>query len=157
MKAIQSKHAVTLKSEPNSPSPGYPAQQLKSSPVTPIHPGGFAQRSAFSGYVQTGYSGHQLGSNMQGSGLGVNKLLAETEEAQRAGKEEKKGSQKAKKRYECDVPGCNKSFFQKTHLDIHSRAHTGDKPFVGLPAISLLSDLLKYRNFSIVRSADRFH
>jgi hypothetical protein len=57
--------------------------------------------------------------------------LAEDEDSpSRGGKEEKKtGSQKAKKRYECDVPGCNKSFFQKTHLDIHSRAHTGDKPF----------------------------
>lgn len=28
--------------------------------------------------------------------------------------------------------GCNKSFYQKTHLDIHVRAHTGDKPFVSL-------------------------
>ncbi|KAA8913157.1 hypothetical protein FN846DRAFT_772524 [Sphaerosporella brunnea] len=36
---------------------------------------------------------------------------------------------KQKKRYECMLPGCGKSFFQKTHLDIHSRAHTGDKPF----------------------------
>ena len=77
-----------------------------------------------------------------GSGLGVPKLLAEDEDSPaRGGKEEKKsGSQKAKKRYECDVPGCNKSFFQKTHLDIHSRAHTGDKPFVGSPVFfSLLS------------------
>ncbi|OAG16719.1 hypothetical protein CC77DRAFT_901021, partial [Alternaria alternata] len=24
---------------------------------------------------------------------------------------------------------CNKSFYQKTHLDIHIRAHAGDKPF----------------------------
>jgi hypothetical protein len=40
-----------------------------------------------------------------------------------------KKSLKHKKRYECDVPGCNKSFLQKTHLDIHSRAHTGDRPF----------------------------
>ena len=64
--------------------------------------------------------------------------MAEDEDSPaRGGKEEKKsGSQKAKKRYECDVPGCNKSFFQKTHLDIHSRAHTGDKPFVGSPVFS---------------------
>ena len=38
---------------------------------------------------------------------------------------------KAKKRYECDQPGCEKEFFQKTHLEIHMRAHTGVKPFVG--------------------------
>lgn len=45
----------------------------------------------------------------------------------------KKPSEKGKKRYECDMPGCNKSFYQKTHLDIHRRAHTGFKPFVGPP------------------------
>ena len=28
------------------------------------------------------------------------------------------------------MPGCNKSFYQKTHLEIHVRAHTGAKPFV---------------------------
>jgi len=30
------------------------------------------------------------------------------------------------------MPDCNKSFFQKTHLEIHIRAHTGAKPFVSL-------------------------
>ncbi|KAI9731810.1 MAG: hypothetical protein M1818_007675 [Claussenomyces sp. TS43310] len=34
-----------------------------------------------------------------------------------------------KKRYECNVPGCDKSFYQKTHLKIHHRAHTGAKPY----------------------------
>ncbi|KAF2720565.1 hypothetical protein K431DRAFT_226143 [Polychaeton citri CBS 116435] len=37
---------------------------------------------------------------------------------------------KAKKRYHCEVPGCGKAFYQKTHLEIHTRAHTGVKPFV---------------------------
>ncbi|KAL1626658.1 DNA-binding transcription factor [Diplodia seriata] len=45
-------------------------------------------------------------------------------------KPQKKAGEKGKKRYECDMPGCNKSFYQKTHLDIHRRAHTGFKPFV---------------------------
>jgi len=40
------------------------------------------------------------------------------------------GRNKARKRYHCSVPGCNKSFYQKTHLEIHTRAHTGVKPFV---------------------------
>ncbi|CCX11328.1 Similar to Asparagine-rich zinc finger protein AZF1; acc. no. P41696 [Pyronema omphalodes CBS 100304] len=44
-------------------------------------------------------------------------------------KEPEKKSPKQRKRYECTVPGCAKAFFQRTHLDIHSRAHTGDKPF----------------------------
>jgi hypothetical protein len=35
-----------------------------------------------------------------------------------------------KRKYNCSLPGCGKSFAQKTHLDIHIRAHTGDKPFV---------------------------
>lgn len=35
-----------------------------------------------------------------------------------------------KRKYKCHVPDCGKSFAQKTHLDIHARAHTGDKPFV---------------------------
>lgn len=34
------------------------------------------------------------------------------------------------KRYVCNGPSCNKSFTQKTHLDIHRRTHTGDKPYV---------------------------
>lgn len=41
-----------------------------------------------------------------------------------------KGS--SKKKYECVVKGCDKSFFQKTHLEIHARAHTGVKPYVSI-------------------------
>jgi uncharacterized Zn-finger protein len=37
---------------------------------------------------------------------------------------------KVKKRYRCDVVGCGKAFYQKTHLEIHTRAHTGIKPFL---------------------------
>ncbi|KAF4980192.1 hypothetical protein FZEAL_3745 [Fusarium zealandicum] len=35
-----------------------------------------------------------------------------------------------RKRYVCNGPNCNKSFTQKTHLDIHRRTHTGDKPYI---------------------------
>ena len=35
-----------------------------------------------------------------------------------------------RKRHRCEVPGCHKIFTQKTHLDIHRRAHTGDRPYV---------------------------
>ncbi|KIW09299.1 uncharacterized protein PV09_00215 [Verruconis gallopava] len=37
---------------------------------------------------------------------------------------------KSRKRYQCSMPNCNKSFYQKTHLEIHTRAHTGVKPFL---------------------------
>ena len=36
----------------------------------------------------------------------------------------------SKKRYQCAIPGCDKAFHQKTHLEIHTRAHTGVKPFL---------------------------
>lgn len=39
-------------------------------------------------------------------------------------------SKTARKRYRCDGPNCQKSFTQKTHLDIHRRTHTGIKPYV---------------------------
>ena len=35
-----------------------------------------------------------------------------------------------RKKYLCEVAGCGKSFYQKTHLEIHIRAHTGIKPFL---------------------------
>ncbi|KAI9810966.1 MAG: hypothetical protein M1827_005697 [Pycnora praestabilis] len=43
--------------------------------------------------------------------------------------EQQKIGHLSKKRYECNISGCSKSFFQKTHLEIHTRAHTGVKPF----------------------------
>ncbi|OCK97566.1 uncharacterized protein K441DRAFT_546672 [Cenococcum geophilum 1.58] len=44
--------------------------------------------------------------------------------------ENTKGSHKLKRRYQCNMPDCYKSFYQKTHLEIHTRAHTGVKPFL---------------------------
>lgn len=42
------------------------------------------------------------------------------------------GGEDPKKRYECHIGECRKAFFQKTHLEIHIRAHTGAKPYVCL-------------------------
>jgi hypothetical protein len=39
-------------------------------------------------------------------------------------------SKNGKRRYHCQLKNCMKSFYQKTHLDIHERAHTGFKPYV---------------------------
>ncbi|KAL5375572.1 hypothetical protein PMIN06_006280 [Paraphaeosphaeria minitans] len=46
-----------------------------------------------------------------------------------AKEEENKTGRRAAKRYVCTILECGKAFYQKTHLDIHRRAHTGDKPF----------------------------
>lgn len=54
----------------------------------------------------------------------------ETVKASSDAPENTKGSQKSKKRYQCNMPDCYKSFYQKTHLEIHTRAHTGVKPFL---------------------------
>lgn len=37
---------------------------------------------------------------------------------------------KSKRMYPCKIPSCAKVFTQKTHLEIHMRAHTGHKPYV---------------------------
>jgi len=39
-----------------------------------------------------------------------------------------------KKQYVCVIEDCHKCFYQKTHLDIHVRAHTGYKPYVSFTA-----------------------
>jgi len=46
------------------------------------------------------------------------------------GLEHDRSGQASRKKYQCTVPACAKMFFQKTHLEIHLRAHTGHKPFV---------------------------
>ena len=57
---------------------------------------------------------------------------ASTQSATAATSKESGGSQgsRLKKKYQCHLPSCAKRFFQKTHLEIHMRAHTGYKPFV---------------------------
>ena len=44
--------------------------------------------------------------------------------------EQVQSTSKLRNKYQCNITSCGKAFFQKTHLDIHMRAHTGCKPFV---------------------------
>lgn len=39
---------------------------------------------------------------------------------------------RTRRKYQCHILSCAKVFFQKTHLDIHVRSHTGHKPFVSI-------------------------
>jgi len=65
-------------------------------------------------------------------------------------------SQKSRKRYQCSMPDCNKSFYQKTHLEIHTRAHTGVKPFVSAthPSSHATQSLTSDVSFAKNRLAD---
>ena len=46
---------------------------------------------------------------------------------------------KARRKYPCKVQSCAKVFTQKTHLEIHMRAHTGYKPYVGASVSTMAS------------------
>ena len=49
---------------------------------------------------------------------------------------------KSKRRYPCRISSCAKIFTQKTHLEIHMRAHTGHKPYVRQFEIGCKLDML---------------
>lgn len=51
---------------------------------------------------------------------------------QNANEDSQEDFRSGKRRYQCQMKNCNKSFYQKTHLDIHERAHTGFKPYVSV-------------------------
>lgn len=53
-----------------------------------------------------------------------------------------KQQQKNKRVFPCDIEGCNQTFNQKTHLEIHRRKHTGDKPYVRLCLTRLALEIM---------------
>ena len=57
-------------------------------------------------------------------------LSADSQLGRECYSESNQGYGRSRKQYQCTVPSCSKVFFQKTHLEIHERAHTGSKPFV---------------------------
>lgn len=119
MKAIQAKKAA-------SATPETPRQRSKSQQLSPQMPG-LPYRGQFpygTSYPPSGQQVVPFSGATPANNIGVDKLVNDDGSV----KEEKKG-QKVKKRYECEFEGCNKSFFQKTHLEIHTRAHSGDKPY----------------------------
>ncbi|KAF9631254.1 Zinc finger C2H2-type protein [Lasiodiplodia theobromae] len=116
---------------------GQPIKPEMGSPVEPyqqmgdLNLSGDDYRVASSGESDNGGAGVNFNTDVDTLMRAIQAKQKTPEERLPAPKEPpKKSSEKGKKRYECDMPGCNKSFYQKTHLDIHRRAHTGFKPFV---------------------------
>lgn len=66
---------------------------------------------------------YQLGSTSPG-------LDSNTDGLNKNGKSENDAVVPVKKPYPCNISGCSMTFWQKTHLDIHRRSHTGEKPYV---------------------------
>ncbi|KAF2994600.1 hypothetical protein E8E13_002281 [Curvularia kusanoi] len=117
----------------------YSANQYssKSATASPLQSSPSYQRSSYDAELERPRSEPVEGTNIHFS-TDVDTLMKaiqarqpEPKQAPQGDKEEgPKSSQKPRKRYQCNMPGCNKSFYQKTHLEIHVRAHTGAKPFV---------------------------
>lgn len=105
MKAIQAKAQTT----PNSPQRTTTAEQTRS--VV-----GLSQTPPYASSQNGGYAAAE-----------TSKLKLTHSDQQDEPRSAKSGG---KKRYFCTIENCAKSFYQKTHLDIHERAHTGDKPYV---------------------------
>ncbi|KAL1625846.1 DNA-binding transcription factor [Neofusicoccum ribis] len=119
---------------------GQPVKPEMGSPVEPYQQMGDLNlssedyRMASSGESESGGAGIHFSTDVDTLMKAI-QAKQPTPEKRRAAPQEEPQSQtkpgeKGKKRYQCDMPGCNKSFYQKTHLDIHRRAHTGFKPFV---------------------------
>jgi hypothetical protein len=109
MKAIQKKSSKKEQAQAQQPLPAFqPVQQIQQPYVQERAP--MAYQNAYSNPYATPEKVTPIEAEEQKTPLVAN--------------------QKPKKRYECEIPGCTKSFYQKTHLEIHTRAHTGDKPFV---------------------------
>ena len=65
------------------------------------------------------------------------------------------GGFRCRKKYQCHVASCAKVFFQKTHLEIHVRAHTGHKPFVSDSNTSRMIGVIDERYSALQRSLMR--
>ncbi|ORY17696.1 hypothetical protein BCR34DRAFT_583545 [Clohesyomyces aquaticus] len=114
---------------------GFPMERtppVKSESHSPIQPSQLYNDSAFN---ENASEPAESGSNVNFA-TDVDTLMRAIQAKQkpsppsRPAKEDDGKNGKSKKRYQCSMPNCHKSFYQKTHLEIHTRAHTGIKPFL---------------------------
>lgn len=126
MKAIQAKKTViSEKNEENSP---YSAK----SQMSPLTPGFAGQQGPYgASYGPNGQYSPQVQLGMP-TEKAATVLEVDTNVDFVLGTKEDGKKQKARKRYSCHIEGCQKAFFQKTHLEIHIRAHNGEKPYVSV-------------------------
>ncbi|EED12537.1 C2H2 transcription factor (Azf1), putative [Talaromyces stipitatus ATCC 10500] len=131
MKTIQSHHSV----HNSSSSTSTPTPSSVTSAGTPPphhhhhhhHQFSTNQQPHFSSAYQLGITNYPSYENTPNANT-----LTQQQQSQSGGRlvsDSSDGSTKHKRKHPCTFPGCGKLFTQKTHLDIHLRAHTGIKPF----------------------------
>lgn len=141
MKTIQSQNTV-----PNSSSISTPTPSVTSAATPPPHHQFSTSQSHYSSNASqmpyqlsmTAYNSYE---NTQNASTSV--PHPQNQSGGRVVSDSPDGSTKHKRKHQCTLPGCGKLFTQKTHLDIHMRAHTGLKPFV---SISAMRNKLYYAN-----------
>ncbi|KAI7970103.1 hypothetical protein EIK77_001493 [Talaromyces pinophilus] len=133
MKTIQSHEPV----HNNSSSTSTPTPSVTSATTPPPHHHQFStsqQPHYSSNASQMSYQLGMAGYNSYESTQNANTSAPQphTQSGGRVVSDSPDGSTKHKRKHQCTLPGCGKLFTQKTHLDIHMRAHTGLKPFVSI-------------------------
>lgn len=127
----QSTYPLDSRGQPVKPEMGSPVEPYQQ--MGDLNLSGEDYRMTSSGESENGGAGINFSTDVDTLMKAIQSKQTTTPEKRRPAPQEEvhtKPGEKGKKRYQCDMPGCDKSFYQKTHLDIHRRAHTGFKPFV---------------------------
>ena len=132
MPFVKRSRSPSIKSEANSngasPSPKAGSPDSRT-PAGPLH----QFNTAIDNIVRVIQAKPEILSSAESSAAPVE--VGQPAEEKKEGEDERKETQqrargKAKrKRFACDIPGCNKMFAQKNNLDTHRRSHTGESPY----------------------------
>jgi uncharacterized Zn-finger protein len=134
--------SIKSESQVASQRPFTPVQPVESKNITPNAAENAAQEVVFFTEVDTLMKAIQSkDSTKKSTDLGENhypspasseaKMEDETRQSSPDDMSISEGQERkeTQKRYICNIKDCRKRFAQKTHLDIHRRAHTGEKPY----------------------------